>query len=459
MNLHFPLMISLLSVLLASCSGTIARDHHEDDEVRLSGDSRVPENRPNIIFVVADDMGWQDTGYSGNPIVKTPNLDAMAAVGLDFRNFYSAHATCSPGRMAILTGRTPLRARMVTTVGAMQAGEVTVAKALKGANYETAHYGKWGLGRKETHPLNVGFDKAIWSKGHYNNGVSFYDGFSNQSDFYPDLEDEKPIRTVGESSVATMELALDFVREKAKRAQPFFLQVSFGSPHGPHIAHEDFKKLYRELPQKDMNYYGEISGLDSAVGKLRQELRRLKIEENTIVWFVSDNGGIREGSGGRLKGKIGVRTLGLLEWPAKIPKPMISDIPVSHVDMYPTVLDIAGVTLEHQPVIDGVSLMSLFEGRMKERPKPLGFTKGGTDKASSDFIHGNGVWIDGPYKMRQTRSNKNKAEQVTLHDIFSDPKELNDLSATDPSRVEKMLNDLNTWRKSVKNSYFGKDYE
>jgi arylsulfatase A-like enzyme len=195
------------------------------------------------------------------------------------------------------------------------------------------------------------------------------------------------------------------------------------------------------------------------VGKLRQELRRLKIEDNTIVWFVSDNGGIREGSGGRLKGKIGVRTLGLLEWPAKIPKPMISDIPVSHVDMYPTVLDIAGVTLEHQPVIDGVSLMSLFEGRMRERPKPLGFTNGGKSMGRSEFIHGNGVWIDGSYKMRQTRSNKNKAEQVTLHDVILDPKELNDLSAKDPSRVEKMLNDLNTWRKSVKNSYFGKDYE
>tara|TARA_B110000879_G_scaffold212832_1_gene311245 strand:- start:7742 stop:9136 length:1395 start_codon:yes stop_codon:yes gene_type:complete len=413
-----------------------------------------PKLKPNIIFVVADDMGWQDTGFSGNQVVKTPHLDSMAASALWFDNFYSAHATCSPGRMAILTGRTPLRAKMVTTVGPMQDGEITVATALKTAGYETAHFGKWGLGREATHPTKVGFDEVIWSKGHYNNGVEFFVGDS-------DKRDEKPVKTEGESSIATVKLAIDFIQKRAMRKQPFFVQVSFGSPHGPHIPHEDFSKLYPDLQESDQNYYGEISGLDAAVGNLRQELRRLKIEDNTILWFVSDNGGIREGSGGKSKGQIGVRTTGLLEWPNKITKPMRTTIPVSHMDMYPTVLDIVGITLKHQPVIDGTSIVKLIEGKMKQRNKPIGFIRGGKVAPETPNIckTSDAVWIDGKYKLRLTQAKKNKPQRTTLHDIFADLTEQENLADQQPEKVQKMLNALALWRKSVQASYAGKDYK
>ncbi len=414
----------------------------------------VADRKPNVVFVVADDMGWRDTGYSGNPIVKTPHLDEMASVSLTFDNFFSAHATCSPGRMAILTGRTPLRARMVTTVGAMQAGEVTVAQALKTAGYETAHFGKWGLGRVETHPLKVGFDEAIWSKGHYNNGVSFFSGDS-------DKLDQKPVLTTGESSVATMDLAIDFMQKRAKRKQSFFVQISFGSPHGPHISSEEFKALYADLPEPDQNYYGEISGLDKAVGNLRKELKRMNIANNTIVWFVSDNGGIREDSGGRSKGQIGVRTVGLLEWPNKIPKAIQTDMPVVHMDMYPTILDIVNVTMPHQPVIDGISILPLIEGRMTHRPAPIGFIRGGhklgIDKPGL-IRWSDAVWIDGRHKLRIQPATKNKPRLVTLKDIFTEPTEQKNLAAQQPEKMEKMLKALGVWKQSVQASFFGKDY-
>jgi arylsulfatase A-like enzyme len=412
------------------------------------------QSKPNIIFVVADDMGFKDTGHSGNPIVKTPHLDRMAAEGFRFENFYSAAGTCSPGRMAILTGRTPMRARMVTTVGPMQEGEVTVAAALKSAGYETGHFGKWGLGRDGTHPLKVGFDEAVWSKNYYDLGAAFFVGDS-------DKRDETPVKTTGDTSVAIMDIALDFIGKRAQSKKPFFAQICFGSPHAPHQAAEEFKKLYPDLPEEEQNLWGEISGLDAAVGKLREELRRLNIADNTLLWFVSDNGGISPTSGIEKKGRIGARTVGLLEWPRKIPKPMRSDIRICHIDMYPTVLDIAGVTLPHQPVIDGISLLPLFEGRMESRPKPLGFLSGGyankEDPTLCEF--NNAAWLDGRHMIRVNGPGKrSQTETITLYDLVADPNQEKDIAGSHPQDVERMFKKLETWRESVKTSFAGKDY-
>jgi arylsulfatase A-like enzyme len=411
-------------------------------------------SKPNIIFVVADDMGYKDTGYSGNTIVKTPHLDRMAAEGLRFDNFYSAGGTCSPGRMAILTGRTPMRARMTTTVGPMQEGEVTVAAALKTAGYETGHFGKWGLGRDGTHPLKVGFDEAVWSKNYYDLGAAFYVGDS-------DKREEAPVKTTGDTSLAIMNIALDFIGKRAQSKKPFFAQICFGSPHAPHQAAEEFKKLYPDLPEAEQNLWGEISGLDAAVGKLRQELRRLNIADNTLLWFVSDNGGISGTSGIEKKGRIGSRTVGLLEWPNKIPKPLRSDIPVCHIDMYPTVLDMAGVTMKHQPVIDGISLLPLFEGKMERRPNPLGFISGSyaskEDPTLCEFS--NAVWMDGRHMIRfDPPTKRQKIESVALYDILADPVLEKNIADQHPQEVQRMLKELAAWRESVRTSFAGKDY-
>jgi arylsulfatase A-like enzyme len=409
---------------------------------------------PNIIFVVADDMGFMDTGHSGNPIAKTPHLDRMAAEGLRFDNFYSAGGTCSPGRMAILTGRTPMRARMTTTVGAMQEGEVTVAAALKTAGYATGHFGKWGLGREGTHPLKVGFDEAVWSKNYYDLGAAFFVGDS-------DKREDAPVKTTGDTSVAIMEIALDFIGKRAQSKKPFFAQICFGSPHAPHEAAEEFKRLYPDLSEDERNFWGEVSGLDSAVGKLRDELRRLNIADNTLLWFVSDNGGISEISGIEKKGRIGARTVGLLEWPRRIPKPMRTDIPVCHIDMYPTVLDIAGVSMKHQPVIDGISLLPLFDGKMQSRPKPLGFLSGSyASKNDLTLCEFNGAaWVDGKHMLRLDSPNKRrKTDSVALFDRIADPTQEKNIAAQHQQEVQQILKELEAWRESVKTSFAGKDY-
>lgn len=172
-------------------------------------------------------------------------------------------------------------------------------------------------------------------------------------------------------------------------------------------------------------------------------------------------GGISESSGIEKKGRIGARTIGLLEWPRRIPKPMHADIPVCHVDMYPTVLDIVGITMEHQPVIDGISLLPLFEGRMERRPTPLGFVSGryagAGEPPSCEFQ--NAAWIDGRYMLRFAPPGKRRStDSVALHDIKADPGQAMNIADQHPQEVQRMLADLVAWQESVKESFAGKDY-
>jgi len=296
--------------------------------------------------------------------------------------------------------------------------------------------------------------RRIWSKNYFDLGAAFFVGDS-------DKRDEMPVKTTGDTSVAIMEIALDFIGKRAERDQPFFVQISFGSPHAPHQAAEEFKKLYPDLAENEQNLWGEISGLDAAIGKLRAELRRLNIADNTLLWFVSDNGGISNASGIEKKGRIGARTIALLEWPRRIPKPMRSDIPVCHIDMYPTVMDIVGVTMEHQPVVDGISIVPLIEGRMDARPKPLGFAAGryaGKGDPPGCEIQ-SAAWIDGRHMLRfDAPGKRRKTDSVTLYDILADPGQERNIADQHPQDVERMVKDLTVWKESVKASFSGQDY-
>ena len=387
--------------------------------------------KPNIVLVVADDMGWRDTGYSGNPDIKTPNLDAMAKRGVRFDYFYAGQHICSPGRFAILTGRAPFRTGL-DGLGSMRPEEITVAKALKTVGYHTAHFGKWHLGHTNTTPVKMGFDEAIWRLGTFDLGESLKVG---------DTKEMIPLK--GDTSVAVMELALDFVRKQAAAEQPFFVQVCFGSPHEPHIAAEDFKALYKDLPENRRDFLGEVSGLDAAVGNLHAELKKLQVAENTIVWFTSDNGGITPQSkepSGKGKTTIGARTVALLEWPGCV-KPQQTSMPCGHIDIYPTLLDVNGITMPNHPPVDGISLVPLLGGKMTERPKPMGFMLR-RDKIAQvkleevDFIGDTeGVWIDGKLRLVSHPAIDNEPARLALYDIYADPAFQNDLAAKQPDDV------------------------
>jgi len=174
-----------------------------------------------------------------------------------------------------------------------------------------------------------------------------------------------------------------------------------------------------------------------------------------------DNGGVSPTSGIETKGKIGGRTIGLLEWPAKIPQARQTDMPVCHVDMYPTVLDITGVTMDHQPVLDGVSILPLIEGAMESRPQPLGFASGRyagkEDPPSCEFV--TGVWLDGRHMLRLNPVNRKRMEEsMALYDIIADPAQETDLADQHPDKVQAMRKDLGKWMASVMESFEGDDY-
>lgn len=407
-------------------------------------------SKPNIVLLIADDMGWLDTGYSGNAVVKTPVLDEMAAKGLRFDAFYASGNVCCPGRYAILTGRTPLRGGMIGNHSAIRPTEVLLPRGLKQAGYRTSYIGKWHIGYGKTAPDAMGFDEAIWTNGGFRLEGRLTTG------------NGKSIDIQGDGSVAIMNLSIDFIRTQVKNQQPFFVTVAFSSPHRPHIAAPEFKALYKNLPEEEAHYFGQISGIDAALGKLREELRRLNIAEDTVLWFISDNGGTRKPSrdpAGKGKGNIGARTVGLMEWPGHIKQPRRITMPCDQVDVYPTILELSGGRVSGQPVLDGISLVPLVNGQMSDRRKPLGFLDLAVNQADlgkGDFLNETwGIWIDGKYKLVTRPAGKRQPQ--SLYDIFEDTSEKENLAEKLPAVVDRMQAAFDEWRRSVKISYDGKE--
>jgi len=453
--------------------------------------SEAGSRKPNIILCMADDQGWGDMAYNGHPILKTPQFDAMAAAALRFDRFYAAAPVCSPTRGSVMTGRHPNRFGCFKWGHSLRPQEITVAEALKTTGYVTGHFGKWHLG-------------SVVKGSPVNPGASGFDEWLSAPNFFdndPILSREgTAIPTKGESSMVTADAAIEFIRKHAKSPQPFFAVVWFGSPHGPHQAIERDRTPYKNQNEKLQNFYGEITGMDRAFGKLRRELRTLGIRENTILWYCSDNGGLpRVGStGGRgNKGQIyegGLRVPAILEWPARLAGHRVTNVPCNTTDIYPTLLDIAGVRMKNQPPLDGISLVALLAGRMKSRPKPMGFwdhPTGGirtpskewmaslrkaqqagkdvddpsrlrrnagkiTKQYPEDSFPGHAAWLDWPWKLH--RIEKKAPVKFELYNLADDPREGKDCIATQPERAKAMQAELEVWLKSVARSLNGKDY-
>ncbi|NIA13133.1 MAG: sulfatase-like hydrolase/transferase [Nitrospiraceae bacterium] len=451
--------------------------------------------RPNIILCMADDQGWGEMGYNGHPSLQTPNFDAMAQSGLRFDRFYAAAPVCSPTRASVMTGRHPNRMGCLRWGHSLRPQETTIAEALGSAGYATGHFGKWHLGSvRKGSPVNPGasgFDEWFSAPNYFDNDpIMSREGLA--------------VQTKGESSMVTVNAALDFVRRHAEAKRPFLAVVWFGSPHRPHQPADEDRALYAGEGKKQQNLHGEITGMDRAFGKLRQELRTLGIAGDTILWYCSDNGGLPEGgaTGGRgHKGQVyegGLRVPALLEWPARIPRPRVTNVPCNTSDIYPTLLDIAGVRVEGQPPLDGISLVSLFGGRMRTRPRPMGFwdypAKGMPALSTAlmkelyeaqqacreiedtsalrldagviakqypeDSFPGHAAWLDWPWKLHRIEDEKTGGRvHFELYHLEDDPGEEMDLLADYPGRVKLMKAALNSWQVSVVRSLNGEDYK
>jgi len=427
--------------------------------------------KPNIVLVMADDQGWGDTSYNGHPQLKTPNLDALAASGLRLNRFYAGHCNCSPTRGSVMTGRHPDRYGTFNPGAPIRAQELTVARVLQSAGYVTGHFGKWHLngknGDKDTTTIP---GRAILASDPLSPGRMGFDEWVSADNFF-DLDpvlgrNGVPEKFHGDSSDVTTDEALKFIKKQAGAGKPFLSVVWFGSPHIPHIALPADKAAYSALSERDQNYYGEITAVDRSVGRLRATLRELKIADNTLLWYCSDNGGAAGPlSTGNLRGgkstlwEGGLRVPGLIEWPGRIPKPFVSEAPCSTLDIYPTVLEATGAVAQKQiQPLDGVSLLALFDRKTESRAKPIPF-----------WIHagnkdGHAAWLDWPYKLHTNaaagrgRKGGEASQAVLLYDVAKDPKETTDLTAQEPERVAKMTAALEAWKASVEKSLAGADY-
>ncbi|NQT84977.1 sulfatase-like hydrolase/transferase [bacterium] len=455
-----------------------------------SGDSL--SRKPSIILCMADDQGWGDMAYNGHPVLKTPNFDAMAASALRFDRFYAAAPVCSPTRGSVMTGRHPNRFGCFKWGHTLRPQEITIAEALRKAGYITGHFGKWHLG-------------SVCKDSPVNPGASGFDEWFSAPNFFdndPILSREGvAVQTQGESSMLTVDAAIEFIRKHARSPKPFLAVVWFGSPHGPHHAAEQDRAIYEDHAKALQHFYGEITGMDRAFGKLRKELRRLGIHENTILWYCSDNGGLpgKGTTGGRgNKGTVyegGLRVPAILEWPDRIPRPRITDIPSNTSDIYPTLLEIVELRLDNQPPLDGISLVSLIDDKMEFRPKPMGFwdypvggistpskklmselleaQKAGKDiddasrlrlnageitkKYPEDRFPGHAAWLDWPWKLHRIESKG--GIKLEVYNLAKDAEEKRGLSTQLSGRTSAMKAELEKWQKSVVRSLNGEDYK
>ncbi len=407
--------------------------------------------RPHIIFVMADDMGWGQTGYRGHPVLKTPHLDAMAANGLRFERFYAGGPVCSPTRASMLTGRSHGRTGVLTHGYALRTQEKTIAQALKDAGYVTGHFGKWHLNGHR------GPGVPIFADDPHGPGRFGFDEWVSVSNFYdvdPLMSREGKFEQLkGDSSEIAVAEAAKFLSKHKAGGKPMFAVVWYGTPHSPFKAPDADKAGFGELNEASANHYGELVAMDRSIGTLRAKLRDLGIANDTLLVFCSDNGGlpgITPGTVGGLRGhkasvfEGGIRVPGIIEWPAVI-QPRVTSYPACVMDLFPTVADIVGLpdSVMLKP-LDGLSLKPLFTRELGERRAPLGF-RFQTKRAL----------VDDRYKMITDNLRNDKFE---LYDLIADPKESRDLSAEKPGVFAQMKQRLLAWDATMDASFAGSDY-
>ncbi len=407
--------------------------------------------RPHIIFVMADDMGWGQTGYRGHPVLKTPNLDAMAANGLRFERFYAGNPVCSPTRASVLTGRSNDRTGVLTHGYALRLQEKTIAQALKGAGYVTGHFGKWHLNGFK------GPGAPILANDPRSPGAFGFDEWVSVTNFF----DQNPLMSrqgkfeefSGDSSEIAVAEAVKFLGKHRAGGKPMFSVIWFGTPHSPFRALPADKANFPDLNEASANHYGELVAMDRSIGTLRGKLREFGIAENTLLVFNSDNGGLNgiapETTGGLRghKGAVfegGLRVPGIIEWPAVI-QPRVTNYPASTLDLFPTVADIVGLpdTVLIKPV-DGASLRPLFAQELPVRDKAIPFR-----------FHKQAALIDNQHKIVATNLDTGSFQ---IFDLVADPAEARDLSAEQPELAARLKKELLAWNDSVEASFAGKDY-
>lgn len=444
--------------------------------------SYAAEKKPNVIFILTDDQGWGDTHFAGHPYVKTPNLDKFASQSTWFKQFYVAAAVCSPSRAAFMTGRFPARDQILSYLGNKKQNAErsmpdwldtqvpTVASLLKSAGYATAHFGKWHLsgGQGSPPPEAYGFDvsKTVHTTG-------------------PKLGDEKAPYFRAKSTELIVDDTIQFIREH--KNGPFYVNVWTLLPHAKLEPTPEQLAVYENLSPnandpafgpwmrkylgnaKDLKsqmqiFCASLTDLDTQLGRLFTALEEMKLENDTIIFFASDNGpadyripessNAGVGSTGPMRARKfsmyegGIRTFGLVRWPGRVPAGKRDETSVTGgVDFLPTICKLAGVSLPKDWLIDGEDMSNLWLGQPQQRSKPLYWewlfdVPGGKE---SDYLPPMVAVREGPWKLVVNHD----GSDAELFDIPHDIGEEHNLASTHPDVVKNLTAKAQAWTQSL----------
>jgi len=399
----------------------------------------MPSNKrpPNVIIIIADDQGYGDIGCHGNDKIKTPNLDRLAATGVEFTRFYVT-PVCSPTRASLMTGRYCYRTGVWETYmggEVLRLDEVTIPELLAAAGYRTGIFGKWHLGEVYPYvPSEQGFEDGLY----FRHGNSHYFDITLERNL-------KPVPTKGYLTDIFTDAAIEFVEENRNR--PFFLYLAYNAPHTPLELPESYLEPYASMGLDDTTakIYGMITCIDHNVGRLLAKLDELEIADDTIVIFFGDNGpqqtnryncGLRRNKGTVYEG--GIRVPFLIRWKGRWQGGRKIDSMAANIDLLPTILDACGVPLPNYLKIDGVSLLPLLDGTARDLPDRM------------LFFHWQRRLVPEPYPNGAVMTPRFKLVNGTeLYDLLNDIGETRDISAQHPEIVAELRKAYENWWRDV----------
>lgn len=441
------------------------------------------DDRPNFLVILCDDLGWGDIAANGHPHIRTPNLDRLAAAGVRLTSCYSTSPVCSPSRAGLLTGRNPNRAGVYEWIANasqdwiakersrhlvhLRSSEVTLPQLLQQAGYATAMAGKWHCNSRfndpaQPQPGDAGFDHWFATQ---NNAAPSH---ANPNNFVRNGQPAGPQNGYSAQLVAREVIGWLEGRAGRQPEQPFFAYVAFHEPHEPVASPPDLVASYRGKARNDneAQYFANVENMDRAVGELLAALDRLKVEENTIVVFTSDNGpetlmrypGTPRsyGSPGPLRGmklwmtEGGSRVPGIVRWPAQVKPAQVSDEPVSALDLLPTFCALAGAKMPEGLKLDGADFRPALRGERVARTQPLFWVyynalneqrvalRDGPWKLLAKLDHGELPMLDNVTTATVQRVQQAKLTDFSLYRLPDDIGETHDLAAEEPEQLHRL---------------------
>lgn len=426
----------------------------------LAGQSvnKSPAAKPNIVFLLIDDLGWKDVGYHGSDI-STPNIDKLADEGTRLEQFY-VQPLCSPTRSSLMTGRYPMRYGLQVGVirpwarYGLPLEERTLAQALKEVGYTTAICGKWHLGHVNSAylPTSRGFDHQY---GHYNGAIDYFTHIRDGGlDWH---RNDQPVR---EEGYTTDLLADESVRliEQQDPSHPLFLYVPFNAVHSPLQAPESYLARYKHIERKNKRTYAAmVTCMDDAIGRIVSAIDKRGMKNDTLIIFCSDNGGTGAADNGPLRGQKallyegGVRVPAVAVWPGVLKAGTVVNEPLHLVDMYPTLLNLAGARLRRKASLKGEQPLPL-DGKdawptiAEGKPSPH-------EEIVLNITPANGAIRRGDWKLvwngdigANNAGEKTEQNVLELFNLAEDPYEKNDLSKKNPQKFEELKRRLEFYR-------------